>query len=249
MADNHEVRFKIDAFTCATIPMARLAEYMADLAAMLGEPTNVHFVRWEEGSAVLVQKIDEVAVAKVRERTQRVSVGEGPIEAMEAYRRINQRLQKDNSVGVLAEEGGAEIIRFPGREQKEPVTFGAFNQEGTLDGVIIRLGGTGDPVPVHLQAPNALHSHCFATRELAKALGRCIFGPELRVHGTGRWFRDESGGWVLNRFSIASFEVLNDQPLSAVVARLRDVPGSEWPEVADPWAELDEMRHGTDEAH
>lgn len=249
MPKSHELRFRIDAFTRDTIPMARLAEYMADLAAILGEPANVHFVRLEEGSAVLVQRIDEVAVPRVRERTQRVNVGEGPVDAMAAYRRVNQRLRQDNSLGVLTEESGAEIIRFPGREQEEPVTFGAFNQEGTLDGVIIRLGGTGDPVPVHLQAQNVLHSHCFASRELAKALGSYIFGAELRVHGTGRWFRDESGGWVLSRFSIASFEVLNDQPLSAVVAQLRDIPGSEWPNVVDPWEELDDIRRGTDEVH
>jgi hypothetical protein len=84
---------------------------------------------------------------------------------------------------------------------------------------------------------------------LARTLGCYIFGAELRVHGTGRWFRDESGGWILSRFNIASFEVLDDQPLSTVVARLRDIPGSEWPNIADPWAELDGMRHGTDEAH
>lgn len=249
MASSHELRFKIDAFTCDSIPMARLAQYMADLAVILGETPYVHFVRLEEGSAVLVQRIDKVAVVRVRDRTRLVRAGEGPADAMAAYRSVNKRLRQDNSAGVLTEEDGAEIIRFPGREQEEPVTFAAFNQEGALDGVIIRLGGTGDPVPVFLQAQNVLHSHCSASRQLAKELACHIFGAQLRVHGTGRWFRDEIGGWVLNRFSIASFEVLDDEPLSAVVARLRDIPGSEWPSIADPWAELEDIRHGTDEIH
>ena len=33
-----EYRFSIDAYTPATMPMARLAEYMAQLALILGEP-------------------------------------------------------------------------------------------------------------------------------------------------------------------------------------------------------------------
>ncbi len=249
MARSHEIRFRIDVFTPDTLPMARLAEYMADLAVLLGEPENVHFVRLEKSSAVLVQKIDEVAVPKIQERTRSIRAGEGPPDAMEAYRRVNRRLRQDNSVGLLSEEDGAEIIRFPGREQAQPVTFGAFNQEGTLDGVVIRLGGTGDPVPVHLNAGSVLQSHCFASRELAKTLGPFIFGPELRVHGVGRWHRDEDGAWILVRFTIASFEVLDGRPLSDVVAQLRNVSGSEWPDLDDPWGELNRIRDGDNEIH
>jgi hypothetical protein len=36
-----EYRFRIDAFTPETMPMARLAEYMSQLAQLLGEPTYV----------------------------------------------------------------------------------------------------------------------------------------------------------------------------------------------------------------
>ena len=38
-----EYRFKIDAYTPQTMPLVRLAEYMAELAQLLGEPTAVHF--------------------------------------------------------------------------------------------------------------------------------------------------------------------------------------------------------------
>lgn len=248
MAEGQEFRFTIDAFTPDSMPMSRLAEYMAQFAIVLGEAPNVHFVRLEAGSTVLVQRVDEAVIPKVRDRVRRVKAGNGPPDAMNAYRRINSHLRQDNGVGVVTEDTGAEIIYFPGREQLEPVTFSAFNQEGTLDGVVIRLGGTSDPVPVHLEAGNVLHSHCLTSRDLAKTLGRYIFGPEIRVHGTGRWFRDEDGSWVLKRFMIASFEVLDDQPLSDVVAKLRDIPGSEWDTLDDPWSELVKIRYGEDEA-
>ena len=46
MGENRQVlEFVIqDSFTPATLPMARLAEYLADLATVLGEKEHVHFL-------------------------------------------------------------------------------------------------------------------------------------------------------------------------------------------------------------
>ena len=79
-----EFRFRIDAFTPDTLPMERLAEYMTDLARMLGEPASVHFVRLDPGSTVLIQRIDEEAEPKVRHRVRTVRSGEGPADALAA---------------------------------------------------------------------------------------------------------------------------------------------------------------------
>ncbi|GAB4240902.1 MAG: hypothetical protein Kow0032_28840 [Methyloligellaceae bacterium] len=249
MAGEKEYRFRIDAYTPETIPMERLAEYMGDLAKILGEPQSVHFVRLEPGSMVLVQTVDEEAVFKVKHRMREVRAGGGPGEAQQAFKRANRRLLEDNAIGVLEDEDGAEIIEFPGRTAVEPVTFGAFNQDGTLDGRIIRLGGRDELVPVHLETAELVFTHCRANRRLAKELGQYIFGPDIRVYGNGRWSRDNLGQWNLERFTISSFEVLGDEPLSAVVARLRDIPGNEWREVKDPWGELEKERNGPEGAH
>ena len=61
MSKGGEYRFRIDGFTPDTLPMARLAEYIADLAVIFGEKELVHFVGIEKGSAILIQKIDAVA--------------------------------------------------------------------------------------------------------------------------------------------------------------------------------------------
>lgn len=249
MADGREYRFRIDAYTPETLPMERLAEYMADLAKMLGEPASVHFVRLDTGSTVLVQRIDEEAEPKVRHRIRSVRSGDGPAEAVQAYNRLNRRLMDDNAVGALSDEKGSEVIDFPGCNLAEPVTFGAFNQAGSVDGVLIRVGGVRDIVPITLEASDGAQTHCSATRELAKTMAQYLFGPELRVHGTGRWHRDKTGAWQLERFAAGRFEVLGGEPLGAVVARLRDIQGSEWPEVDDPWEELERERNGPSEAH
>jgi hypothetical protein len=168
-----------------------------------------------------------------------------PPEALTAYRTINNKLREDNGSGVIFRDPKAEIIRFPGREIVEQVTFGAFNQEGSLDGVVIRVGGRQEFVPVHLESGEIIYTSCEASRPVAKLLAQHIFSSEIRVHGTGRWFRSEDGHWVLDRFRISHFDILRDAPLSSVVAGLRQVKGSEWETLSDPWSELEKIRRGS----
>ena len=104
MAAGEEFQFKIDAYSPETMPMARLAEYLAQLAIILGELNAVHLVRLEGGSTIVVHKIEREAVPKVVDRVTSVRVGNGPLDAVRANRRINQFLREDNAVGVLSEE-------------------------------------------------------------------------------------------------------------------------------------------------
>jgi hypothetical protein len=240
-----EYRFKIDAYTPSTIPMARLAEYMHDLAMVLGERDFVHFVKLTKGSTILVHRIDREAIPKVEDRVASVRSGRGPAEALQAERSINRRLHNDNASGVLVRGTHATILRFPGRSQA--LSFGAFAEEGSIDGVVIRIGGETDPCPVHLQSLDETQVYlCDVDRALARKLASYLFDKEVRVHGVGRWLRDENGAWTLERFRIRSFDVLKDLPLTAVVASLRTVEGSKWPTLEDPWAELNRVRSGTE---
>src|SRR6266699_3444118 len=98
-------RFVIDeSVTPDTLPMWRLAEYMTDIADLLGEKSYVHFVEIDSGSAVLVQDVEHEAYPKVRTRIHDVKRGEGPADARRAYDALNRRLAADNASGVLVEE-------------------------------------------------------------------------------------------------------------------------------------------------
>jgi hypothetical protein len=223
-----EYRLRIDAFSVESLPMSRLAEYMAELARLLGEPERVHFSRLESGSAVLVSSIEEPAAPKVSERLQKVRQGEGPKEAMQAYKALDTLLAKDNAVATLAESGGTEIIAFPGRTRPKPMKYGPFREDGSLDGVVIRIGGRDDTIPVLLRDAEGAEYPCQTSVELSKQLAQHYRGATIRVHGSGKWLREENGTWVLQQFDIDRFEVMDDSALTEVVAKLRAVEGSNW---------------------
>ena len=247
MKERNEYRFVIDAFSPDTMPMSRLAEYMGELARLLGRSEQVHFVRLEAGSTVLVQTVEPEAMPEINERIQSLAHVNPHDDVFRAFSVLNRYLADDNATGTLHESGGAEVIRFPGCERTAPVTFGAFNQLGVLDGVLIRIGGRDDTVPVHLRDGDRVHL-CNATRGMAKRLAVHLYGPTLRVQGDGRWERDADGDWVMKRFNITNFEQLDDAPLGQVAQRLRDVDGSGWKDIENPAEELRHLR-GIEEAH
>lgn len=231
MSGHREYRLKIDVFTVESLPMSRLAEYMTELARLLGEVERVHFSHLEPGSAVLVSNIEEPAAPKVEVRLQQVREGHGPKDAMQAYRTLDTLLAKDNAVATLT-EGDAEIIQFPGRTRPKPVKYGPFREEGSLDGVVIRIGGRGDTIPVLLMDAEGAEYPCQTTVELSIQLAQHYRRATVRVYGSGRWLREENGGWTLQQFDIGRFEVIDDSPLTEVVARLRAVEGGEWDKTA-----------------
>jgi hypothetical protein len=245
-----EYRFRIaGSYTPATLPMDRLAEYMAALATLLGEGTSVHFRAVENGSAVLVADVDDPARPKVRDRVRAVRDGGGPKDALKAFHTLDELLRKDNATGALADETGAVVIPFPGHTRPEPVVYGPFRQDGTLDGQVIRVGGRDETVPVHLRDGAVIHIGLYADPELARRIAQHFLGPTLRLHGTGTWFRAGDGTWELKGFKIASFDVLDETPLVEVVGALREAEGNRWGEVPDPVRALLEQRHADGDAH
>lgn len=237
-----QYKFKIDAFTPETLPMARLAEYMADLAVLLGNEEKVHFVRLEEGSTVLVHAVEWEAGPKVVERIRSIKRAEAPPEAMGAYRSIDHRLACDNAIGRLVSPARENLIEFPGRSRPAFQTYGPITQQETIDGIPIMIGGKTDPVPVHLEEGDVVHL-CYASRAVAKRLAEHLFATLVRVTGNARWHRDPDGIWIRDRFTIADFSLLTDEPLEDVVARLQTAAGPQ--ESDDVLRTLDKIRHGS----
>ncbi|NBC31423.1 MAG: hypothetical protein GVY13_01980 [Alphaproteobacteria bacterium] len=225
MTSGYEYSFHIDAFTPATIPMARLAEYMADLAALFSEPASVHFARLEEGSTVLVQRIEVAAFPRVHARLQAIQRGEATADAVRAFASLDRRLAQDNAIALLRGENNTEAIRFPGRERPKPLHYGSFRQHGSLDGILVRIGGKDESVHATLKDGDQTW-RCELTRAMTKEMRGHLYEKPLRVYGEGRWRRDPQGKWTLEQFRISQFEVLDDTPWPETIARLRAIEGA-----------------------
>lgn len=246
MTKREEYKFRIDAFKPDTIPMSRLAEYMADVATLLGTQEHVHFLRLEDGSTVLVQEVEYEAVPKVRERLEGIRTRSAPDDALKAFSDIDQKLSEDNASGLLETEM-TRVIEFPGRNRSKTEVFGPVVQPGTIDGVLIRVGGRDATVPVYLLEGEIIHK-CNSNREVAKRLAPHLFGGTLRVHGFGKWNRDSFGNWVMERFNITDFTPLDDSNLSVAVAKMRSIT-TDLHSSDDPLKELGRLRHGTGETN
>jgi hypothetical protein len=242
--------FKIDAYTPQTIPMARLAEYMADVADLIGERANVHFVEVGPGSVQLVHDVQYEAYPKVEARAASIQNGDAPAEAVKAYRALNKRLAEDNtSATYLTRKTGSAILDFPGVRAPKPIEIKPVEQPSTVDGQIVQVGGRviKAKVPLLIDTGDGIVP-CTTSRILAKELRNFFLEEERRFYGRGQWAREETGAWTLNRFEITAHEALDQRPLSALVDELRDVP-SGFSELVDPWGDLIALRRDEGELH
>lgn len=237
-----EYKFRIDAFAPDTMPMARLAEYLRDLAVLIGQDKSIHLMRVDEGSTVPVMLVEWEAEPKVRERLRSVKRKEAPVEAMEAQRSIDRRLAEDNASAAIVDPVGSKMIVFAGRDRAEQFQYGPFNQPGEFQGIPIKVGGEGDPVPVHLEDGQEKHI-VLASRTLAKEIAAHLFTSWIRVQGQGRWMRHADGEWKLISFRASTFMPIREAKLSEIVAKLREVP-AKWKDLEDPLGELEQMRRG-----
>lgn len=218
-----EYKFKIEAYTPDTLPMARCASYLAELANMLGDEHSVHFVKVTPGCTQFIHRIDYEAVPKVRERIIAISKGEGTANEMRAFRQINRMLKEDNGTGVYA-KGKAKILQFPGKEE-EKLKFSSIQQQGEIDGEVIRVGGSREIVPILLDIEGREISGCHAKRPIAKELAKNLFEP-VRLFGEGRWDRSLEGEWSLVSFIVDRFDVLTESTLSQTIVALRGLEGN-----------------------
>jgi hypothetical protein len=235
--------FRIDVWKPETLPMAKLADYLAKLAVLFGNKEQTHFIKVRKGSAIQEILVEASAVSKVAERLRLAGSLDAPEDIIRANREINRMLREDNATGVLKLKGGAKILDFPGR--KTPLAEEAIVYEvGELDGVVIKIGGKDDTVPVLLEGDNGVFYRCNTVRDVARKLASHLFGPPVRITGRGKWRRTQEGAWELDNFDIKSFEALDETPLGEVVAALRAIEGSEWNTMDDPQAEFKRLRGG-----
>jgi hypothetical protein len=237
-----ELHFNLEGTTPHTLPMARLADYLKELAKLLGSEDKVHFLRVDEGSADCAMEVAEEEQTIISERIHSAKNGEGPKEAIKAFQNIRYFLDEDDISAVMEWEDGDTIWEFLKKSEEGQVTFGPFWEEGSLDGMLVKIGGLDETVPVHL-AYQGVHHTCNTTRDIARKMAPYLFGKPIRVSGKGKWYRNAEGKWELRWFDIRQFEELSDASLLDVVGRLRSIPDNDLMKSKDPLGDMLKIRH------
>jgi hypothetical protein len=233
--------FRIDAWRPETLPMARLAEYLVELSKMFGHKEHVHFLQVRKGSAIPEITVDYVTAPKVEARLRLVGTPDAPDDLVRANHDLNYMLREDNASATLKFKRGGVIINFPGK--KTPLAEEVVvHEQGDLDGIVIRVGGKDDSVPVWIEGEGKIIHKCQTNRDIARQLALHLYEKSVRVVGNGQWCRNQERKWELKKFEIKSFEILDDAPLDEVINKLRNIEGNAWNEMDDPQAELRKLQ-------
>lgn len=237
-------KFHIGAYTPETIPMARLSEYLRDLAKLLGNQEHVHFESVESGSTMPVMNIDREVVGSVRARLAAVKTDNADPEAQAAYRALNKKLEQDRTHGELflskSEKLKAVVLDFPGIKQKSKKVI-SIKQVSSVDGVIVSLGGKDATAHIKLQDGHTIYTGIEISRAKAIELKDYLWSGYVRLTGDAIWERKENG-WELHKMKVSKFEVLSGDSLGDAIDVLRNLSGNEWKGISDPAEELRKIR-------
>ncbi len=240
MPSYKKIKFFIDGYTPDTLPIGRLAEYLKQFSALVGTDADVHFEKVGKGSAALISKAREEIVPEVRGRIVGARQGTAAPEAVRADAAIRNLLYQDKTTGRI-KEGRAKILDFPKPDMPQ---YGPVAEEGSLEGVIIRIGGRDETIHIHIEDGEKYYK-CVTTRAKAKELRNFLFDVPVRVFGRGKWTRTYTGTWELSEFRITDHEPLNSDEIQQVLDRMRQVHGSGWDKINDPLGELNKIRKGS----
>lgn len=224
-----EYIFTVDSLRPSTASMHRVAQYFLELANLLGQADHVHFHEVSEGSLRCHALADFESIPSIEQRIQQIAdIGS---DSAKVFDKLNQMLAKDNAVGRLDRVGvdgtTAKIYSFPGRELPKP-TILKLRQAGSLDGVVVSVGGRDNSSHVHLDAGDGRYWKCETSRELAVGLAQHLYGQTIRVFGTGTWVRGVMRKWDLDGyFHVDKFEVLRDETFGEALDHLRAL-GTDW---------------------
>lgn len=253
--DEDEYSFWLNAYTPATIPMERLAKYMAALAKMLGHEHSVHFNRLEAGSTVNVVSIEKEDAQKVFDRVGRLARGEAANDAVAAFDELNKLLRDDGATGKLSRKASGEtssavILTFLGKDLPQPHTYGPFNEIAVVEGELVRIGGKDTSAHAQLVDPEGKTWNCEMDRQLASEMAPYLYkGAVLRVTGDARWERLETQNWQLKSFKVQEFAVLVEDTLEEVTQRMRNLRPTDWSKLDNVDAFITASRGESDGLH
>lgn len=227
------------------LPLDRLALYLAELAKLLGENEHIHFDKLSRGSAALKVWAETPAAPAVSKRVHSAisQSKDASRDARRALERINELLVQDGKKAELKDPQGAVIYPFPGGRKAEPVKELVIDEECSVSGQVIKIGGKDDTIPLLLRDSDGIEYHCTIKGEaLAREISAHYLRDPIEVSGRAKWRRTMEGLWVLDQMTVKAWTPLSNDWEAAYDAMTGLASG--WQNVPDVEEHCSSIRKG-----
>jgi hypothetical protein len=232
----------LKGITPSKLPMAKLADYLRDWAGLLGEGNNPIFRGVVRGSVELRSKVADSrkVEAKVRLIQAKTQTDAGAARYVES---LNRSMVRDGLSGFVENQQGDVILELNQTPKRQAEREYVVPDTGTIDGVVVSIGGIDDTVHVRIQeASGAVWSVALRDMQVARRFAACFRSDPIRVMVHGTWKRTAEGAWEPHNLFADGFEELDDSSARAVMDSLRAIPGNGWSDMDDPVAFWKDVR-------
>lgn len=220
MSELLNLKIVINGTSPSEIPMNKLADYLADLAALYGEQKDVRFRSVNDGCIEIHTYTTNltshnIICANVIENTENS--------------KFAKRISRDNYSAEIYSNNELISSVKPAAEEK-PIVITKRNTK--IQGELYHIVEKGkDYASVRLRGNGGEILLCTATKPDAVRLAKFLF-KKIRVHGESQ-YEKKDGVWKLKNLKIEKFVELQDVKLSEGLNRLSSDPANRWDEMAD----------------
>jgi hypothetical protein len=230
MAREWDYSLHIGGVTHESLGMARLAEYIARFAELLGSEARPVFAGTVRGS-VVVRARDRNEIPALTRARMRDAATNDETPARAPYQRIAQLLLADGARGKVLDRANATVIEFP--RQRPAATLAreyTVNDVAEVDGVVVGVEGVDDTAHLRLldQATGKTTNINVRDMNLAREAAAQFRGMIIRVRVHGTWRRDADGQWLPQMLYADGIEQLDQSDALTSFRALRAIPGNGW---------------------
>ncbi len=232
----NEIIFELKGWMPHQIPLARMAAYMQEFAALIGADDAALFLEIRKGSTRIAAKPREAGgQSAIRRRILNASEGKGPREAVAAFRKLTELASSDRAPAKIT-DGHTAIAHLP--SNLPTYNPARIIERGHITGILEAVSRDGRKgVKAKIRPDGEPLITCTATATVGKRMGG-LFLDYVRAYGSGHWRREKGGKWTCESFSIESIDRISGAPLRDAVNDLRALDLT-WSD--DDWDDFDEV--------
>jgi hypothetical protein len=233
---------KLRGITPKSLPMADLAQYLKEFAALLGAESKPVFTGLVKGSAVLRSSVTHSHPALVRQRLTQAA-NDPDSQGASNYRKLEDLINQHGLSAEIIDSKKIVVINFNKTAAKPTAAEVIIQDTAQLDGQVVYVVGQDDTVNVRLlDVGGRIHPVTVTNLQIAQELAKRFRGGIVRIHVHGTWKRSVDGAWEIHKVYADSIEDLEESNPLTVMTALRAVPNNGWNTLPDPVREWEDLR-------